>query len=374
MAKKPVQYHEGNFPPEKIEWERLIPLIGPANASLARYDGTLAAVPNAAILLSPLMTQEAVLSSKIEGTQATMGEVLEFEAGISPKKVDQKYTEDIQEVLNYRKAMWRAVELLEELPLCQRLIKETHKVLLQGVRGENRSPGEYRRVQNWIGPPGTPIERAQYIPVSVEKLPAAMSQWERFIHEQPKDKLIQLAILHAEFEAIHPFLDGNGRLGRMFIPLFLYQEKLIQSPMFYISAYFEAHRYEYYENLREISRENDWTGWCSFFLKAMTEQAKENHQKAARILNLYENEKTRFVEATHSQHAIKALDFIFSRPVFQASAFTGQAGIPKSTAIRILSILRKERLFSVLSEQQGQKPAVLAFRELLNIAEGHEVF
>jgi len=374
MAKKPVIYHEGNFPPKRIEWERLIPLIGPASAALARYDGTLAAVPNAALLLSPLMTQEAVLSSRIEGTQATMGDVLEFEAGIGPKTVDPERSADIQEVLNYRKAMWRAVDLLEELPLCQRLIKETHKVLMQGVRGENKSPGEYRRVQNWIGPPGTPIERAQYIPASAEKLPAAMSQWERFIHEQTKDKLVQLAILHAEFEAIHPYLDGNGRLGRMFIPLFLYQEKLIQSPMFYISAYFEARRDEYYESLREISRGNDWTGWCSFFLKAMTAQAQDNHQKAARILDLYENEKIRFVKVTHSQHAIKALDFIFTRPVFQASAFTGQAGIPKSTAIRILSILRKEGLFSVLSEKQGRKPAVLAFRELLNIAEGREVF
>ena len=374
MTNHPVHCHEGGFPPKRIDWDRIIPLIGPANAALARYDGTLAAVPNAALLLSPLMTQEAVLSSRIEGTQATMGEVLEFEAGISPKTIDPDRTADIHEVLNYRKAMRRAVELLEELPLCQRLIRETHKLLMQGVRGENRSAGEYRRVQNWIGPPGTPIERAYYIPVSAEKLPVAMSQWERFIHDQIKDKLVQLALLHAEFEAIHPFLDGNGRIGRMLIPLFLYQEKLIQSPMFYISAYFEARRDEYYERLREISRENDWTGWCSFFLKAMTAQAQENHQKATAILNLYESEKDRIMNLTHSQYAMKALDFLFVRPIFRTSAFVHEADIPVHTAKKIIKKLNDSGMFRVLREAKGRESALMAFRELLNIAEGHEAF
>jgi len=374
MTNQPVKYHEGNFPPKRIEWERLIPLIGPANAALARYDGTLAALPNAALLLSPLMTQEAVLSSRIEGTQATMGEVLEFEAGINPKTIDPDRTADIHEVLNYRKAMRRAVELLEELPLSQRLIRETHKLLMQGVRGENRSPGEYRRVQNWIGPPGTPIERAHYIPISAEKLPIAMSQWERFIHDQTKDKMVQLALLHAEFEAIHPFLDGNGRIGRMLIPLFLYQEKLIQSPMFYISAYFEARRDEYYESLREISRGKDWTGWCSFFLKAMTAQAQENHQRATAILKLYEGEKDRIMDLTHSQYAMKALDFLFVRPIFRTSAFVREADIPVHTAKKIIKKLNDSGMFRVLREAKGRESALMAFRELLNIAEGHKAF
>jgi Fic family protein len=374
MTNNPVQYHEGDFPPKRIEWERLIPLIGPASAALARYDGTLTAVPNAALLLSPLMTQEAVLSSRIEGTQATMGEVLEFEAGVGPKIGAPDRTADIQEVLNYRKAMRRAVELLDELPLCQRLIKETHKVLMQGVRGQNKSPGEYRKIQNWIGPPGTPIERAHYIPVSAEKLPAAMSQWERFIHDQTKDKLVQLALLHAEFEAVHPFLDGNGRLGRMFIPLFLYHEKLIQSPMFYISAYFEARREEYYERLRQISRGNDWTGWCSFFLNAMTAQAQENHQKATAILKLYESVRDRIIDLTHSQFAIKALDFLFVRPIFQTSAFVHEADIPVHTAKKMIKKLHDSGMFKVLRQAKGRESAVMAFRDLLNIAEGHEAF
>ncbi|MCK4486228.1 MAG: Fic family protein [Desulfobacterales bacterium] len=374
MPRKPVHYHEGGFPPKEIDWERLIPLIGPASAALARYDGTLAAVPNAAVMLSPLMTQEAVLSSRIEGTQATMAEVLEFEAGLVPDSSAADKTADIHEVLNYRKAMWRAVELLNDLPLCQRVIKDAHRVLMEGVRGQGKAPGAYRRVPNWVGPAGCSMEEAKYVPISSERLPRAMDRWERFIHANAPDKLVQLAILHAEFEALHPFLDGNGRLGRMFVPLFLYSIKVLQSPMFYISAYLEARRDIYYERLLSISRDNDWTGWSCFFLEALTEQAKENHQKANDILNLYEAEKTRIVELTRSQYAVKALDFLFMRPIFQASAFTTESDIPKSTANRILKTLRDNGLFRVLRPAEGRKSAVFAFRELLNIAEGREVF
>jgi Fic family protein len=374
MSNQPVQYHEGDFPPKRIEWERLIPLIGPANAALARYDGTLAAISNSALLLSPLMTQEAVLSSRIEGTQATMAEVLEFEAGLITEAPDEHRTADIHEVLNYRKAMWRAVELLKELPLCQRLIKEAHEVLMQGVRGKNKSPGEYRKIQNWIGPPGTPIERAQYIPVSAEKLPSAVSQWERFIHTKAPDKLVQLALLHAEFEALHPFLDGNGRLGRMFVPLFLFNNELLRSPMFYISAYLEARRDVYYERLLAVSRDRDWTGWCVFFLEALTEQARENEQKASSILKLYERERDRIIDLTHSQYAIKALDFLFYRPIFSASAFYTEAGVPEHSARKILKTLRENAFFKILRETKGRQPSALAFRELLNIAEGRQAF
>jgi Fic family protein len=374
MAKKPVQYHEGGFPPERLIWDRLVPLIGPANGALARYDGTLAAVPNAAVLLSPLMTQEAVLSSRIEGTQATMAEVMEFEAGILPEVPDESRTADIHEVLNYRKAMGRAVELLKELPLCQRVIKEAHSILMKGVRGQGKAPGEYRKIPNWIGPPGSPMEKATYVPISGDKLPSAMGRWERFIHADAQDKLVQLALLHAEFEALHPFLDGNGRLGRMFVPLFLYAEKLIHSPMFYISAYLEARRDEYYERLLAVSRDGAWTGWCVFFLEAMKKQAEENLQKANAILELYEVQKTNFVEWTHSQHAIRALDFIFMRPIFSAAAFANESNIPKSTAIRMLKILRDQDIFSILREAKGQQAAVYAYRALLNISEGKDVF
>ncbi len=374
MATKPVHYHEGRFPPKKIDWERLIPLIGPASAALARYDGTLAAVPNAAVLLSPLMTQEAVLSSRIEGTQATMAEVLEYEAGAAPKDADPQRTADILEVLNYRKAMRRAVELLDELPLCQRVLKEAHRVLMEGVRGHGKAQGNYRKIPNWIGPPGCTIEDAKYVPISSEKLPAAMDRWEKYIHEETPDKMVQLCLLHAEFEALHPFLDGNGRLGRMFVPLYLFSIKALQSPMFYISAYLEARREEYYEHLLAVSRDGEWTGWCVFFLKALTEQARENHDKTTAILNLYEKEKNRIIEMTRSQYAIRALDFLFNRPIFTASAFTLESAIPKTTAQRILHVLQNNGLLKELRSAEGRKPAVLAFKALLNIAEGRKVF
>lgn len=368
-----MNYHYGKFPPDNIDWSILIPLIGPANAALARYDGTLSAIPNAGVLLSPLSTQEAVLSSKIEGTQATMGEVLEFEAEGESKELSRDKEADINEILNYRKGMWHATELLEDLPLCQRVIKGAHRTLLQGVRGQGKSPGEYRRIPNWIGPPGCPIDEAKFIPISADKLDEAMGKWERFIHEKAPDILVQLAVLHAEFEALHPFLDGNGRLGRMCVPLFLHKAGLIQSPMFYISAYFERNREEYYERLLAISRDDDWTGWCVFFLKAIQIQALENQVKAAKILSLYEFKKNQIVDLTHSQYAIHALDFIFSRPIFKSTDFTGIKEIPTPTAKRILSTLRDNGLFTVLRESSGRTPAIYAFTELINIAEGKDI-
>jgi Fic family protein len=332
----------------------------------------LAAIPNPAVLLSPLMTQEAVLSSRIEGTQATMGEVLEFEAGQGAASPERQY--DIQEVLNYRKAMRTAEELLTELPLSQRVIREAHKVLLTGVRGKDKAPGEYRRVPNWIGPLECPIEQARFIPIGVDKLPDAMTEWERYVHADVPDRLTQLAILHAEFEALHPFLDGNGRLGRMMIPLFLWQAKLIQYPMFYISAYFEARRDAYYEQLMEVSRNNDWTGWCLFFLEAVRAQAEENLAKTRAILSLYEEKKREVPEMTRSRYAIHALDWIFGKPIFKSSDFVAASGIPAPTAQRFLSVLRKGGVLKDLIPGKGRRSAVVAFSALLNIAEGREVF
>lgn len=374
MPTQPVHYHEGGFPPLKIDWAPLIPLLGPASAALARFDGILSALPNAAVLLSPLMTQEAVLSSRIEGTQATMTEVLAFEAGARPKESDAHKTADIQEVQNYRRAMRKAISLLDELPLCLRVLKEAHAVLMEGVREQGKSPGAFRKIPNWIGPPGCGVDEARYVPISAEKLPDAMQAWERHIHMEMPDRLVQLALLHAEFEALHPFLDGNGRLGRMFIPLYLYSIKVLQSPMFYISAYLEARRDEYYEHLLAVSRDGDWTGWCIFFLTALTEQAKENHGKAEAIMSLYEKEKARIVELTRSQYAIRALDFLFNRPIFAASAFATETGIPGTTAKRMLGALYDNGLLKELRPAEGRKPAVMAFGALLNIAEGARVF
>lgn len=169
-----VRYHQGKFPPDTLDWPRLLPLIGPANAAIARYEGVLHGVPNPNVLLSPLTVQEAVLSSRIEGTQATMGEVLEFEAIGTPPNEPASKTADIQEVLNYRRALREAARLLTTLPLSQRLIRETHAVLMDGVRGQSKAPGEYRRIPNWIGPEGCSIDKARYVPPGADVLPAAM--------------------------------------------------------------------------------------------------------------------------------------------------------------------------------------------------------
>lgn len=370
----PVRYHDGAFPPGDLDWARLVPLLGPASAALARYDGVLGAIPDPQVLLSPLTTQEAVLSSRIEGTQTSITEVLEFEAeGDSETRSGEKKA-DITEVLNYRRALRHATEMLAEVPISGRIVRAAHAILLEGARGQNRSPGEYRRVQNWIGPPGCTEDEAKYVPIGASKLDDGVSSWERYLHSEQPDVLVQLAVLHAEFEALHPFLDGNGRLGRMLIPLFLFACKFLTQPTFYLSAYLEARRDEYYERLLAVSRDGDWTGWCEFFLRALVAQADSNTRKARQILELYGSKKEWVVDQTRSQHAVRALDFIFSRPIFRSSDFVGHAGIPRPTAKRILGVLRDEGLLRVVREGSGRRSAILAFSELLNVAEGRDVF
>ncbi len=316
----PVRYVEGAFPPEdRLDWPKLIPMIGPASAALARYDELLATIPGPDVLLAPLTTQEAVLSSRIEGTRATMGDVLGFEAGERTISPDRQA--DVREILNYRAAMAGAIADLADLPLCQRVVLSAHRVLLSGVRGTGKSPGAYRRVPNWIGPPGSSPENATYVPIGPDKLPTAMDAWERYLHATVPDRLVQLAILHAEFEALHPFLDGNGRLGRMLVPLFLWQHGLIRQPFFYISAYLEQRRNRYYESLLTVSLADDWTGWCRFFLDAVKTQAEDNRSKAEAIFKLFEETTRWFSSVTRSRAAIDALRWLFANPIFSSSDF-----------------------------------------------------
>jgi Fic family protein len=374
MTTSPVHYHVGQFPPQKLDWERLIPLLGPTAAAVARYDGALSAVPNPAVLLSPLTTEEAVLSSRIEGTQATFDEVLEYEARGGSGDQPAERVADIHEVLNYRKALRNAETMMATLPLSLRVIKAAHQQLMEGVRGHGKSPGEFRRVPNWIGPAGCAIEAARFVPINASDLPAAMSAWERYANEDTEDRLVQLAVLHAEFEALHPFLDGNGRLGRMLVPLFLWQCGIIRAPMFYLSAYLEARRDEYYDRLLAVSRDGDWTGWCIFFLGAMRSQAEVNHQKASDILALYGTMKPRLHELIRSQFVVHALDWMFERPIFSSSDFIEKARIPIPTARRVLRVLQKNEVLRVLTPSRGRRPAILAFPELLNISEGTRAF
>jgi len=371
----PVHYHLGKFPPSELDWSRLIPLLGPANAGLARYDGLLSAIPNAHILLSPLTTQEAVLSSKIEGTHVTIGEVLEIEAGGESAAFTQPKRDDAEEVLNYRRAMQACVAEMAHRPFSQHMLRGAHSLLMQGVRGRDKTPGGYREDQNWIGPAGCTLDTASFVPIAPEHLRQGMDEWERYFGSTTEpDALVQLAILHVEFEALHPFKDGNGRLGRMLIPLFLFQRKLLTSPDFYMSGYLEKHRELYQERLRAVSRDGDWTTWCEFFLQGIRQQAGENERRARAILALYDQVKNQVADLTHSQHAIRAVDFLFQSPIFSAPVFTNHAEIPKPTANRILTLLRDAGILLTLEEGRGRRAGIYAFRELLNVAEGGEVF
>ncbi|MCH9023430.1 MAG: Fic family protein [Planctomycetes bacterium] len=357
-------YQPASLPLSDLNWKALVPLIGQAQAGLARYDGTLQGIVNSYVLLAPLSTQEAVLSSRIEGTVSTLEEVLRFEA-LGGEKTER--ADEIREILNYRNAMHQAVQLMEKRPINLNMVKHVHSELLDSVRGQDKSRGRFRDRQNWIGNPDSPIEQARFVPPAPLFLMEHLSNLEKYIHYDEIDRLVQLAVVHAQFELIHPFIDGNGRVGRILIPLFLFEKKLLSQPTFYLSAYLEAHRDAYYDKLQAISDRGDWQGWIEFFLTAVIEQAIKNTAKAKEIIELYNQMKIRFAETTHSQFAIKALDSIFYQPFFSSRRFFEHSGIPKGSATRILKALVKEKLLRILEQGGGRRPATYFFLDLLKI-------
>ncbi|MCL2123069.1 MAG: Fic family protein [Desulfovibrionaceae bacterium] len=370
----PVRYHLNGFPPANLDWARLVPLIGKANAALARYDGLITAMPNAAVLLSPLTMREAVLSSSIEGTNVTLSEVLEIEAG-ADAKVEQPKRDDAEEIVNYRKALVFAANVLQDRPFSQHVLREAHALLMQGVRGRDKAPGAFRNEQNWIGPKGCAMGNAAFVPIPQEHLLAGIERWAAYIQSADEpDPLVQLALIHVEFEALHPFKDGNGRLGRMLIPLFLYMRKLLSGPNFYMSGYLEARREEYVEALRSVSRDGAWTEWAAFFLQGVFEQALENQAKATAILDLYRQMLKDVPRLTHSQFSPLAVEFLFSKPIFSSVHFIKTAKIPKTSAPRLLAAFREAGILSVIREASGRRPAFYVFSRLMNIAEGKNVF
>ena len=360
-------YVPQSLPLTCLDYARLIRKVGPANAALARYDGLLQSVINPGVMLSPLTNREAVLSSKIEGTQATVDEVLEYEAGM---EFEGTKVADIQEIVNYRKALSLATEALADRPLTLSLIKSMHGVLMDSVRGADKAPGQFRVAQNWLGPEGCAIDQATFVPPSPLQLLDHLEAFEAYLSSDDLDALIQAAVVHAQFELLHPFKDGNGRIGRLLIPLFLYQKRVLATPMFYLSEYLESHREHYYARLRAISQDGDWTAWVEFFLDAVIQQASANTERVRGILGLYERMKGEITDLTQSKHALKVLDSLFNRPIFQASDFVARSDIPKQTASRLLGLLRTAGILSILRPAGGRHSAVLVFRELLNCAEG----
>jgi len=361
------------LPIQDIAWEPLVRRIGSANRSLALYDGILYGVVNPEVLLSPITTQEAVLSSRIEGTQATLGEVLKFEAGEEPEEESRRH--DFLEIINYRRALRHAEAVLETRPFHLNLLLELHEILLDSVRGRNMGRGRFRTVQNWIGAPGTPIEQADFVPPEPMILTQALDNWEKYYHADEPDPLVQLAVVHAQFEIIHPFLDGNGRIGRILIPLFLSEKKLLSRPMFYLSAYLERHRDEYIERLRALGQDLEtWGRWIDFFLRALDEQARVNALKAQAIIDLYGELKERVIALTHSQYAVPLLDQIFERPLFQSThlRLVGNRAPSRQAVSQMLRVLREHGVLTVVREGRGRRAQVLALTSLIDLCEAEE--
>lgn len=367
-------YVPDTLPIEKMDYRQLLPLVGQANAALARYDGLLQGIPNPAVMLSPLTTQEAVLSSKIEGTQATVDEVLEQEAGLI--KEGEKY-KDIQEITNYRTALFAAREHLEAYPIRLGFIRELHRTLMDSVRGQDKTPGEFRREQNWIGRAGCSIEQATFVPPNPVQLPDYLTAWEKYLEIDDIDFLIQTAVVHAQFELLHPFKDGNGRIGRILIPLFLFQKRALSQPMFYLSEYLEQNREEYYQRLKAISAEGNWNDWIAFFLKGVNSQAEQNSQRVQQIRALYDEMKLAIQETTRSQYSVHLLDAIFSKPIFRSSDLAHQLnqdyGVHEKTTPGLLRQLKTAEILRELQPRAGSRPAVLCFPRLINLAEGRRV-
>ena len=360
--------------PIRLDWNSLIPSIGMANRALASFNGALYGMPNADLLLSPLTTQEAVLSSKIEGTQATFGEVLQFEAGEAPAQEARRV--DIHEILNYRTALKVAEDELRTRPFNLNLLLELHAVLLDSVRGRDKARGRFRAVQNWIGRPGSSIREAIYIPPDPVRVKPLLDNWEKYYHADGPDPLVQLALIHGQFEIIHPFIDGNGRLGRILIPLFLYEKGLLSRPVFYLSAYMEAHKEEYVSALGALSsrQKNAWNRWVEFFLQALTRQAQSNLESARRIMSLYERSKAHIIRLTHSQYAVPLLDLLFQQPVFSPAQLQRHRRLPsKQMTMSLLARLKEAGILTLTRPPSGRRPQILAFAELVNLCEGHEI-
>jgi Fic family protein len=360
------------LPLSGLAWESLIPEIGAAHRALAYYDGVVRAIPNPEILLAALTTQEAVLSSRIEGTRATFGEVLKSEAGEDVPEEQKRL--DIEEIVNYRRALRAAEAALKRRPMNLNLLRELHCILLEGVRGRDKGRGRFRTVQNFIAPPGAGIDQALFIPPAPNQVMGAMDNWEKYYHADERDALVQLAIVHAQFEIIHPFVDGNGRLGRMLVPLFLFQKGILSPPTFYLSAYLEAHRDEYYARLRGLDGPESWNRWVAFFLQALAEQARANTEKASRILELYERLKRQTLSLTHSQYAIPLLDHLFRLPIFAPSALLDFDDMPsKPMVMQLLGKLRDAGMLTILRQARGRRGQILALGELVNLCEGRKV-
>ncbi|MEE9612227.1 MAG: Fic family protein [Desulfatiglandales bacterium] len=316
------------LPPDPpIAWdEELQNLLSEADRALGRLDGMATVLPNPDLFVAMYVRKEAVLSSQIEGTRATLIDILDYETTGAMVK-------DVDEVVNYVRAMNKGLERLKTLPLSLRLIKEINKELLKGVRGGHRTPGEFRKTQNWIGPPGSSISDATFIPPPPHQLMDALGNLEKFIHEEENlPVLVKNALIHAQFETIHPFLDGNGRVGRLLIAFILVHDNILERPLLYLSYYFKQNRQEYYDRLNNIKNKGDWEGWLKFFVKGTHEVSKQAVETAKKIIALQERDKMRLA---NKPNGLKLIDHLLMNPLVTIGEIRRVAGVSSATAGRL---------------------------------------
>jgi Fic family protein len=311
--------------PPKIDYAKLVTEIARAHASIGKLNGLLSQIPNPALLGRTLVTREAVMSSQIEGTEATLSEVLEQEA-MGEAKEETPKEKDYREIMNYRRALRRGIDVLADRPLTENVIKELHGVLLDSARGHHRSPGEFRRKLVFIGKPGATREEASYVPPLPDRIPELFSDLERYMHAEERDALVQIGIVHYQFEAIHPFEDGNGRIGRLLISLMLHQKGILAHPFIYLSEFFEEHRKDYYDLLRDVSEQGNWEAWLAFFLRGLDVQAQRAQEVCGQMVELHARLERQMPEM-NSKYANAFLDALFANPYVTSRNMRERTGI-----------------------------------------------
>jgi Fic family protein len=324
-------------------------LLSAADTNLGRLDGVASILPDPDLFVAMYVRYEAVLSSQIENTQSTLEDVLQFE---SDPEAD--HPQDVEEVVNYVSAMNHGLQRLTAFPLSLRLIREIHAELMRGVRGGNRDPGEFRRTQNWIGPNGCTLSTATFIPPPVFDMNAALSQFESFLHTEERiPALIFCALAHAQFETIHPFLDGNGRMGRLLITFLLCERGILNRPLLYLSHYFKQHRAEYYDRLTAIRTDGHWEQWIKFFLRGVSEVSLDATATARKILELREISRARLSGAVGSSNfAHRLLDLLFKKPLVTISFVASQLGCSFAKASQLIEFFQGPEL-ALLQETTG---------------------
>ena len=333
------------LPPLLVYDDDLVLALSRADAALSELSGLGRHLPNPHLLIAPYVRREAVLSSRIEGTKASLSDLLldEMENAASVPRAE----DDVREVRNYVVALEYGIKRLRDLPLSLRLVRELHARLMKGVRGERATPGEFRRSQNWIGPPGSTPATAPYVPPPPEHMQEALADWERFLHEREKlPDLIQCALMHEQFEAIHPFLDGNGRVGRLLITLFLIERGRLSQPLLYLSAYIEAYRQDYYDLLQRVRTDGDWIGWLRFFITGVTETAGEAVRHAGRLMDLREKFRARLRD---KPKALALLDQLFINPYMTVARAERILKVSNPTARQAVTLLQKNGMLDEIS-------------------------